>query len=138
MNRDNHQRHDSQLPSSHDVDKILQHYFLKKGFSHSELAYIQESSQHLSLEELVKKFDISSTVDLPDHVQLIKQDQEQGGGDLDATAHSFENFREWILNALDVYKVSSCQLYLDYLLSFTCSMNSLHYSIPCLFTYFLI
>ena len=104
VNRESLNRIDSQLPSSSDVDRILQNYFLKKGFSPAELAYIQESSQHLTLEELCKKFD-TTVDDLPNHVQLIKQDPERGGGDLDATVSSFENLREWILNALDLHKV---------------------------------
>lgn len=93
------------MPSHHDVNKILETYFLKKGYSQSELAYIQESSDHniVSLEQLTKKFHTSPT--LPNHVQLIKKEAEQGGGDLDATMCSYQSLREWIFNALDLYKV---------------------------------
>lgn len=108
----NHNEMQPTMPSSHDVDKILSTYFLKKGYSSTELAYIQESAEHnmVSLEQLTKKFNASPN--LPNHVQLIKQDPEQGGGDLDATVQSFQSLREWILNALDLYKVISTCSYI--------------------------
>lgn len=94
------------MPSHHDVNKILETYFLKKGYSQSELAYIQESADHniVSLEQLTKKFTTSPA--LPNHVQFIKREAELGGGDLDATMHSYQSLREWISNALDLYKVT--------------------------------
>ncbi|GAA5808931.1 hypothetical protein MFLAVUS_002330 [Mucor flavus] len=100
----NHNEMQPTMPSSHDVDKLLSTYFSKKGYSPTELAYIQESAEHniVSLEQLTKKF--NGSPNLPNHVQLIKQDPGQGGGDLDATVHSFQSLREWILNALDLYK----------------------------------
>lgn len=104
------------LPSNNEVHKILQSYFLKKGYSASDLALLRESSEHnlLSLEQLIKKFNESPTNttndahkldDLPDYIKLIKQEAESGS-DLDATVQSFEKLREWILNALDLYRVN--------------------------------
>jgi transcription initiation factor TFIID subunit 5 len=101
------------IPSTNEVGKILQTYFLKKGYSPSELAFIQESSEHnlVSLEQLTKKFNNSllptdTETQLPVYIKLIKQDPDNQQGDLDATVQSFTSLREWILNALDLYKVS--------------------------------
>lgn len=142
MNRDmdkGSQEMQPPMPSHHDVNKILEAYFLKKGYSQSELAYIQESSDHniVSLEQLTKKFNTSPT--LPNHVQLIKQQPGQGGGDLDATMHSYQSLREWIFNALDLYKVKIMPHYLNQStvkLTFLFSTSYNLYYIQCLFMYF--
>lgn len=102
------------MPSNANVNQILQTYFQKKGFNQAELAFIQQqniSSEHnvLSLEQLTKKFSAEtesiSTETLPDYIKLLKEDPQTGGGDLDAPFLEYRSLREWIHNALDLYKV---------------------------------
>jgi hypothetical protein len=103
------------FPSNVNFNQILHTYFQKKGYSQSELAFIQQqdvSSEHnvLSLEQLTKKFNKTAPTSvpeaqLPNYIKLIKQNPELGGGDLDASVQQYENLREWVFNALDLYKV---------------------------------
>ncbi|KAI7898745.1 WD40-repeat-containing domain protein [Cokeromyces recurvatus] len=81
------------MTSTANVNQILQNYFYKKGYTPGELAFIQQQdtlSEHniLSLKQLNKK--------------LINQDPEEN--DLDTLLHGYENLREWIFNALDLYR----------------------------------
>lgn len=103
------------LPSNANFNQILHTYFQKKGYNQNELAFIQQqkiSSEHnvVSLEQLSKKFikttptSVSET-QLPNYIKLIKQNPELNGGDLDASVQQYECLREWIYNALDLYKV---------------------------------
>jgi transcription initiation factor TFIID subunit 5 len=102
------------MPSNANVNQILQTYYQKKGYNQGELAFIQQqdvTSEHnvLSLEQLTKKLsretESSSKETLPDYIKMLKDEPQKGGGDLDAPFHEYRNLREWIYNALDLYKV---------------------------------
>lgn len=102
------------MPSNANVNQILQSYFQKKGFSQAELAFIQQqniASEHnvLSLEQLTKKFSAETASvqqeALPDYIRLLKEDTHTGGGDLEAPCLEYRSLREWIYNALDLYRV---------------------------------
>ncbi|KAL9536899.1 hypothetical protein MBANPS3_012272 [Mucor bainieri] len=101
------------MPSNANVNQILQTYFQKKGFNQAELAFIQQqsiASEHnvLSLEQLTKKFSTETESikqeALPDYIKLLKEDPQTGGGDLEAPCVEYRSLREWIFNALDLYK----------------------------------
>lgn len=102
------------MPSNANVNQILQTYFQKKGFNQAELAFIQQqniTSEHnvLSLEQLAKKFSTETESikqeTLPDYIKLLKEDPQTGGADLEAPCLEYQSLREWIYNALDLYKV---------------------------------
>lgn len=102
------------MPSNANVNQILQTYYQKKGYNQGELAFIQQqdvTSEHnvLSLEQLTKKFsketESASKETLPDYIKMLKDEPQNGGGNLDAPFHEYRNLREWIYNALDLYKV---------------------------------
>ncbi|KAL7326286.1 Transcription initiation factor TFIID subunit 5 [Mucor circinelloides] len=121
------------VPSNANINQILQTYFQKKGFNQAELAFIQQqniSSEHnvLSLEQLTKKFSAEtesiSTETLPDYIKLLKEDPQTGGGDLDAPFLEYRSLREWIHNALDLYKNDlSALLYPSFVYTFLHMMS---------------
>ncbi|ORE00961.1 WD40 repeat-like protein [Rhizopus microsporus var. microsporus] len=82
------------LPSQSDVERIVSNYFIKRGYSAST---IQQES--ISLDHLLQQYKTTN-----DTCELLKSIQEHDFEDIETVKSSYEHLREWITNALDIYK----------------------------------
>ncbi|CEG84233.1 hypothetical protein RMATCC62417_18068 [Rhizopus microsporus] len=82
------------LPSQSDVERIVSNYFIKRGYSAST---IQQES--ISLDHLLQQYKTAN-----DTCELLKSIQEHDFEDIETVKSSYEHLREWIMNALDIYK----------------------------------
>lgn len=85
------------LPSQSDVERIVSNYFIKRGYSAST---IQQES--ISLDHLLQQYKTTN-----DTCDLLKSIQEHDFEDIETVQSSYEHLREWIMNALDIYKVNA-------------------------------
>lgn len=107
-------------PTSSDLQKIITTYFERKGYPPANLASLRDASGNtISMEQLAQYIKANYSKDSgsnhpstissnPVLLHLLDNDGHEDDlyGDPDAYAASYHQLREWISNALDLYKVS--------------------------------
>ncbi|KAI8990331.1 WD40-repeat-containing domain protein [Pilobolus umbonatus] len=96
------------LPSNIEVDRVVQTYFKRKGYSQTRHTHPTESSENstVSLELLTNKLK-DTTEGIPEYVKLLK-DREMGN--IDSLEYSYDCLVDWVHNALDLYESQLCSL----------------------------
>ncbi|KAI8339358.1 WD40-repeat-containing domain protein [Chlamydoabsidia padenii] len=112
-------RTDINLPTSNDLQKIITSYFERKGYTPENIASLRDASGNtISMDQLARYIKAnhnnnsnSSTHPLTtfsnpvlQHLLNNNDDEDDLYGDPDAYATSYHQLREWIGNALDLYK----------------------------------
>ncbi|KAI8366841.1 WD40-repeat-containing domain protein [Radiomyces spectabilis] len=86
-------------PSQSDLDQIMTAYFQRKGYRRPDTTSHTARGHVVSLEQI--RQELHPTENVPGYVRFMATAEQ---GNPDAYANSYRSLREWVENALDIYK----------------------------------